>query len=166
RRDVALPLEDMANEIGASEPAGRQIGLAVDIAVAIGAAVAGIGRDVLGAGEKRPDPVRAEDVLAADAAGAEAGAMERVPERDRLESSGGEPGELQRDLDRIRAAGGEQHLAELARRDRGKLACQGDRRLVGEAARREREIVELRLDGSDEARMPIADMVHAVAVKI
>ena len=43
---------------------------------------------------------------------------------------------------------------------------QRHRRLVGEAARRERQLVELRLERGNQPRMAVAEMVDVVAVKI
>ena len=65
-----------------------------------------------------------------------------------------------------RTARREKHLAERAGRELGQAPCELDRRAVGVAARTERQHVELRLDGGDDTRMPVAKLVDAVAVKI
>ena len=65
---------------------------------------------MFGAGQKRPGDLAAERRLAADRGGAEARAVEGVPERQGLEAAGGGAGDLHRDFDRVGAAGGEQHL--------------------------------------------------------
>jgi hypothetical protein len=39
-------------------------------------------------------------------------------------------------------------------------------RLIGETARRERQLVELRLERGNQPRVAVAQMVHAIAVKI
>ena len=46
------------------------------------------------------------------------------------------------------------------------LSASSDRRRVGEAARRERQGVELVLHRGDHVRMAVADLVHVVAVEI
>ena len=48
----------------------------------------------------------------------------------------------------------------------GKLCGQVDGRRIGEAPRRERERVELSPDGCHHVRVPIADLVHVVAVEV
>jgi hypothetical protein len=74
--------------------------------------------------------------------------------------------ELERHADRERAARGEQHLAERVGRERAQPFGELDGRGVGEAARRERQRVELALDRVDDARMAVADLVDVVAVEV
>src|SRR5215470_1996400 len=103
--------------------------------------------------QQRPDRARAEELLAADARGTEAGAMKRVPEGERLVAASRGARELQRHLDRVGATGREQQLAEIAGRDRREFARQSHYRFRGEAARREGKLVQLRLDGRDQPGM-------------
>ena len=65
-----------------------------------------------------------------------------------------------------RAARREQDLGEVAGRERGQLRGQRHRRLVGEPPRRERQLVELRLERGNQSRMAVAEVVDVVAVKI
>jgi hypothetical protein len=100
---------------------------------------------------------------------AQPGAMKRIPEAQCLEAARGGAGELERHLDRVAAAGGEQHLAGRAGERleaRAERLGQFHRRLAGVAAWREAQLVELLLDRGDHVRMRIADVVHVVAVKI
>jgi hypothetical protein len=74
-----------------------------------------------------------------------------------------------RDLHRIAAAGGEQHPAGVARERPETIAerfGEFDRALAGEAARREAQVVKLRLDGGDDARVRVADVMDIVAVEV
>ena len=159
-RDVPLFRQHIGDHLGAGA------GGVFEIVVAIGAVAVAPGRDMLGAGQQRPGNAGAEGRLAADAGGAEAGTVEGIPEGQGLEAAGRGAGEPQRHLDRIRAAGGEQYLAKIARRQQTERLGELDRRLAGEAARRKAEIVELLLDRLLEAGVPIADMVDAVAMEI
>jgi hypothetical protein len=95
--------------------------------------------------------------------------VEGVPEGNRLEAPGRRARELDRDLDRVGAAGREEHAPgcvgqapELRRQRLGEL----DRAFAREAPRRERERVELRLDRADDVRVRVADVVHVVAVEV
>src|SRR5690606_35419777 len=107
-----------------------------------------------------------EGRFAADARSAEAGTMEGIPERQGLVAPGCDLGDAQCYLDGIRAAGREQHLAEVARGDFTQLLGQLHRRLAGKATRREAQLVELRLDCRDYFRMGITDVMDAVAMEI
>ncbi len=51
-------------------------------------------------------------------------------------------------------------------RERDQPLRQLDRRPVGEAARRERQLVELRLESGNQPRMTVAQMMDIIAVKI
>ena len=108
--------------------------LGVAYAAAAEAARARIaGRRVLGAGHQRPD-VLAEHRLAADRDRVERGAVEAVPQRERLVPARGEPRELQRHPDRERPAGREQHLAEGIGCERHELRGEIDGGRIGEPA--------------------------------
>ena len=118
RGHVAFALEHVAHHRArrrAGTASRSRLAVGVD-RVAVGAAVAAERRDVLAARQQRADgaPV-AEERLAADARRAEARAVERVPEAQRLEAAGGDARELDRDLDRVAAAGREQHAARRCR---------------------------------------------------
>jgi hypothetical protein len=75
-------------------------------------------------------------------------------------------GQLERHVDRRRAARCEQDLREVAGRDLGELRGQRDRGLVGEAARCERQLVQLRGQRGNQSRMSMTEVMDAVAVKI
>ena len=171
RRHIAFAFEHVLDHRRASQPALREKRLAVFIdRVAVGAAVTGKGRDMLGAGQQRPDGAAvAEQRFATDARCAETRAVEGVPEAQGLEAPGGGARQFDRDLHRIAAAGGEQdapglagQALELRRQSFGQFDCA----LTGKAPRRKREFVELGLDGCDDMRMRIADVVHVVAVEV
>src|SRR6478735_10330446 len=119
--------------------------------MAIGAVMARPGRDMLGAWQERAGDAGAEGRLAADARGAEARTVKRIPEGQGLEAPGCGAREPERHLHRIRTARREQHLAEIARGKAAQRLGQLDRGLAGEAARREAEIVDLLLDRSLQA---------------
>ncbi len=121
---------------------------------------------MLGAGQKRPGDAGAEGGLAAHGGGPEARAVERVPEGQGLEASSRGAGKLEGDLDGVGAAGGEEHLSQAARREFGEGLRELHRRLAGEAAGGKAQIVELGLDRRLQSRMPVADVVDAVAVEI
>ena len=111
----------------------------------------------------------AKQRLASDAGGAEAGAVKRIPEAQRLEAPGGEAGQLDRYLDRIRAAGREKHFSGLAAqrlKARTQRLGQFNSTLAGKTARCKGQGVELALDGRDDVRVRIADMVHIVAMEV
>src|ERR1051326_991259 len=76
RGDIALALQNIGDVTGAGHSAQSEVGLAVALGVAIGAAIASKGCDMLGSAQQRPDGTRAEELLASDAGGAEARAME------------------------------------------------------------------------------------------
>ena len=109
--DVAFLLQDVAQVLGAGPLADLQIGLLAEVGVAIGAAVAGEGGHMLGSREQGADAPAAEELLAADAGGTEAGAVKGIPEGESLEAARGHAGHLQGHLDGIRPAGGEEHLS-------------------------------------------------------
>ncbi len=121
---------------------------------------------MLRAGQERPVPPGAILLLSANARRGEAGAVVAIPERDRLEAPGGDPREPERDLHRVVAGRREQDLAEGRRRPVREPPRQADRHFVGEAARREREVVELGLEGRDQRRVGVPQMVNAVAVEV
>ena len=121
---------------------------------------------MLGAGEQGSDRAGAEQRLAADARGAEAGAVKAVPEGDRLVPSGDRARELEGHLDRLGAARREHQLVEIAGRDRRQLPGQRHGRLIGKAPRRERQLVQLRLQRGNQSRMAVAQMMHVIAVEI
>ena len=121
---------------------------------------------MLSARQERSGRTGAEQGLAAHARRTEAGAVKGVPERHRLEAAGGGAGHLERDLHRVGPAGREEHFAEIARRHRGQTPRQRHRGLAGVPARGEGKVVELLLDGRDEARVAVADVMHRVAVEI
>ena len=116
RRHIAFAFEHVLDHRRASQPALREKRLALRIdRVAVGAAVTGKGRDMLGAGQQRPDGAAvAEQRFATDARCAETRAVEGVPEAQGLEAPGGGARQFDRDLHRIAAAGGEQHAPGLA----------------------------------------------------
>jgi hypothetical protein len=62
--------------------------------------------------------------------------------------------------------GREQHLAERLRRQRDEALGKLDCGRVREPARGERQCVERALDGGDDMRMPVADLVHVVAMEV
>ena len=166
RRDVFLRLEHGADERGAHPAARLVVRLACGVGIPEGIAVAVVAGHVLAARQQRPGRPGAEQRLAAHARRPESGAVERIPERHRLEATGGGPRHLERDLHRVGTAGREEDFPEIARRHRGQAARQRHRRLAGESTRREGEVVELLLDGGDEARVAVADVVHGVAVEV
>jgi hypothetical protein len=92
--------------------------------------------------------------------------MERVPHRDRLVPSRRDARELQRHADRLGAPGREKHLVQVAGCRFDEAPRERDRVRVGEPARRERQRVERALDCLDDARMPVPDLMHAVAVEV
>ncbi len=165
-RDVLLLLEHVADEAGAAHAAELELRRAIPLGVAVRAAIAGEWCDVLAAGEQGPDRTRAKERLAADSCAAEAGAVKAVPERDGLVAPGHGAGQLERHVDRRRAARCQQHLREIAGRDLGELRGQRNCRLVGEAARRERQLVQLRGQRGNQSRMAVTEVMDAVAVKI
>ncbi len=122
-------------------------------------------RRVLGAGQQRAH-VLAEHGFAADRDGVERGAVEAVPQRQRLVAAGREARELQRHADRERAAGREEHLAERVGRQRGEPRREVDRGGIGEPPRRKGQGVQLRLDRRHDVRMAVAHLMHVVAVEI
>ena len=106
-----------------------------------------------------------ESGLSTDRSGTESRAMKTIPERERLESTRRRTGDLQGHLVRIRASCGEEDLCRpWSQRDKPfrQLGCD----LVGKSAGRERQEVDLPLDRLDKTRMPVADVVHRVAVEI
>ena len=72
---------------------------------------------MFGSRQKWPRRTAAEELFPADAAGAKAGPVERVPEGHRLESAGRATCDLERDLNGIRSTGGKQHLGQRWRTD-------------------------------------------------
>jgi hypothetical protein len=120
---------------------------------------------VRSAGEQRAH-ASTKDLFAADRDGVERRAVKRIPHRDRLVSPGGDPRELERHADRRRAAGAEERLVEMARRELGQSSREIDRHAVRVAARAEGQLVELRLHGGDHRRIAVAHLVYVVAVKI
>ena len=163
---VAFLLQHVPDEVGARQPAHVEQRPPVALGVAVGAPVARRRGDVLGAGQEWPVPARAVLLLPADARRAEAGAVIGVPERDRLEAAGGNPREPECDLDRVVAGRRQEDLAEGRGRPVREPPRQGDGHLVGEAAGREGEVVELGLEGRDQRRVRVAQVVDAVAVEV
>ena len=92
--------------------------------------------------------------------------MEGVPERQGLEATRGGAGQLERDLHRVRTAGREENLVEIARRQPAQRFGQFDRRLAGKATWGEAEIVQLSLDRRLQPRMTVADVMDTIAMKI
>ena len=123
------------------------------------------GWNVLRARQQRAD-VLPEDRLPPNRDRVQGGAVERVPHRQRLEAAGGHAGELERDADGGRASRGEQHFAERTRRPLGQPSRQLDGRDVRVPARAEGQGLHLLADCPDHVRVPEADLVHAVAVKV
>ena len=119
---------------------------------------------MVSAGQERAKP--RIGLGAGEAEGAETVAVIGAFEGDGLVPTGRHPRELERDLDRVRPAGCEQHLGGRAGPAGEQFFREKHRRLIGEAARRERQRVELRLERGDEARMAIAQMMRRIAVKI
>src|SRR5205085_5298008 len=122
-------------------------------------------RRVFCTGQQRAG-VPAEQRLATDRNRVERCSVEGIPERKRLVTTGRDPRKLERHADRERAAGREEYLGQWIRCEPGELCGERDCRCIGVAPRRERKRVELLLDRLDDARMPVADLVHVVAVKI
>jgi hypothetical protein len=170
RGDVALALQHVAHHRGAGQPALFELRPAVGVhQVTVGAAIAAKRRDMFTAGQQRTDPPGAEQALAADAAGAEARAVEGVPEAQGLETTGGRAGQLDRHLDGIAAAGGEEHPAGRTgqRLEAGRQGLgQFDGPLAGKTARCKAQRIELRLDRADHVRVGVAHVVHVVAVEV
>jgi hypothetical protein len=170
RGHVAFAFQHITHHRSASQAALVQVRLPLRVdRVAVGAAVAAEGGHVLAARQQRPQPARAEQRLAAHAAGAEAGTVERIPEAQRLEAARGGACKLERELQRVTSTGGEQHPAGLAGQ-RPKTLVQPfgqlHRTFGREAARREAQGVQLDLDGGDDVRMPMSDVVHVVAMEV
>lgn len=157
RGDVALHLEHVVDIVG--ETVGGPVFVAEEPS---GEAWC---RDVLGAGRERPQ-VLAEKGLAADRYGVEIGAVKGVPDRDALVAAGSVARELQRHADGGGAAGCQQHLAERLRSPRGQGFGEAHGDFAGEASRAERKCAELVLDGLRDGGVAMAELAHAVAVKI
>ena len=156
RRDVALDVERIVDEVG--EAVERMI-------VAEEAACEVERRQVLGARNHRAEAA-AEQSFAADADRVEIGAVERIPERQRLVSAGGVARELQRHADRRRSARREQSLVEPRRRRFDQPTGKRGRGRVGIAARAEGQALHLAADRLDHPRMAVAELMDAVAVEI
>ena len=157
RSDVALHFEDVVDVVGQAL-----------VGAAVGAEEAPRQprrRDMLGAGEQRPD-ILAEQRLAADRDGVQVRAVEGIPHRDRLVPAGGVAGELERHADGGRAAGRKQHLAQIARRQLDQAARQIDSCTIGVAARAEGQGIELGLDRRHDLGVAVADLMDTVAVEI
>ncbi len=157
RGDVALLGQAVVDIVGAAQLAVA--GTAED-------AVPGVaGRHMLGPGQQRADAA-AKRRLAADRDRIERRAVERVPHREGLVAAGGQPGKLERDADRGAAAGGQQQARAGHRRGLAQTARQLDRRPVGVAARAERQGRQRLAHRRQHRRVAVADLVHAVAVKV
>ena len=125
---------------------------------------------MLGARQQRADrAATAEQRLAADAGGAKAGAVKRIPEAQRLEAPGRHARQLDRHFNRVRAAGREQQLAGVAGQRleaRTERFGQFDRTVAGKTTRRKAQRVELLFDGDKHMRVRVAHVGHVVAVEI
>ena len=80
--------------------------------------------------------------------------------------AGGVPREFHGHANGGCAARRKQHPAEVARSEGREAFGQLHRRLVGKATGAERQLVQLRLDGLDDLRVRIADLMHAVSVEV
>ena len=81
-------------------------------------------------------------------------------------AAGGHARELQGDLDRVGSPGREQHLGWRPWPAREQLFGKCDGRLVGKPARRERQRLQLPLQGGQHFGMAMADVVDGIAVQI
>ena len=163
---VALLLQDVAHEVGARQPAHLEERPPVPLGVAVGAPVTGRRGDMLGAGQQGTVRARAVLPLAAHARRREARPVVSVPERDRLEAPGRHSREPERDLHRVVAGRRQQDLAQGLRRQLREPPREGDGDVVGEPARREREVVELGLQRRDECGVRVPQVMDAVAVEV
>jgi hypothetical protein len=77
---------------------------------------------------------------------------ERQASLDAFVAAGGDAGEFERDADRGGAPGAEEDLVQIAGCEVGEAGGKIDGGAVGVAARAERQGVELRFDGGDDAR--------------
>ena len=156
RRDVPLNLEHVVDVVGealerliVAEKTTREIER----------------RQVLGAGSHGAK-IAAEQGFAADADRVEIGAVERVPERQRLVPAGGVAREFQRHGNRRGAARGEQNLVEVARRGLNEAPRERRRGRIGETARTEGKAFHFTADRGDDLWVAVAELMDAVAVKI
>ena len=116
--------------------------------------------------QERADRSHPEELLSPDAGRAEPSTMERVPKGQGLEPSGRDSCDLERGLDRIRAACREEDLGEIAGCDLTDLFRKLGRHITAKTPGREGKLIHLLGDRSLQARMAIADVMDGVAVKI
>src|SRR5439155_10143374 len=157
RGHVALLIKDIFDVVGAGETAG--------LAAAERTMAMVRRRGVFAAGQQRSNP-GPEQRFAAHRDGIERRAVERVPEGNKLESPGGDAGELEGQADGRGAAGRKEDAIEVARGEFDQLSGQGNGRFAGIAPCAERKRVELLFDRGDDPRVAKADLVNIVPVKI
>ncbi len=122
-------------------------------------------RQMFAARHHRPE-IAPEQGLPADPDRVEVGAVEGIPHRQRLVPARRVARELQRHADGGGPARREQHFGKVARCRLAEPFGQRDGGAVGVAARAEGQTVDLGLDGRDDARVAVAELVDAVAVEI
>jgi hypothetical protein len=167
---IALALQHVLHHAGAGEAATLQVRVPLRVhLVTIGAAVTAERRHMLAARQQGPDAAAAEQGLAAHAARAKSGTVERVPEAQGLEAAGGGARDLDRHFNSVRPSSGEQHTPRRAGEPL-ELCRQGlrqfDRAVTGKTAWRKTQRVELCLDRRQNPRVRVADVVHVVAMEI
>ena len=113
-----------------------------------------------------PEARRPEDGLAADRRRREARAVEGVPEAQGLVAARRDARDLERDLDRLGAAGGEQDPPRPAGHAGREALGQLHRGLAGEAPRGEGQLAQLALDGGDDPGRRVSEVVRGVAVQV
>ena len=121
--------------------------------------------NVFASGQQRADSP-AKRRLATHRDGIERGAVEGIPHRDEFEPSCRDARQLERHADGGSAAGRKEDAIQVAGGQLGQLPGQGHSRFAGVASGAKGEPVELFLYRGDDPRMPEADLVNIIAVKI
>src|SRR5690606_12041801 len=134
--------------------------------IAIRAAITRKWRDVRRSGYQGSRGAGPEQRFAGQRSGAEACAMEAVPERERLETARRCARKLDGHLVCVGAPCRKEHFRQIAGRDLSELFGKRDGLLASIATRRERQLLHLLGDSPLQARVAITDVMDVVAVEI
>jgi hypothetical protein len=92
--------------------------------------------------------------------------MKRIPHRDELEPARGDAREFESHADGGGPARREQHTVQISRGDFTEALGKFNGPLAGVTARAKTKFIKLMFDGSNDAGMPEADLMHVVTMEV